>query len=259
MMKKSVLGAAIIIFLFPLSIFADETGWSHNIVGYIWGASQNGDTGIRNIQGPLGVDRDVISELDMGFDQILENLDSGAMLYYEGTNDKWGYFVDFIYMNISDDTDVKAAGINVAEVDVEAAETIFEFGIAYNVNPAAQLDVYGGIRYADVEVDIELAGKGPSGANRDFNAGDDWIDPFIGVRSIKTLSDKWRLLLRADIGGFGIASDFTWGALIGGSYSFNKKSSLKLIYRILDYDYDDNDFVFDVKTDGAGIGYGYRF
>ena len=46
----------------------------------------------------------------------------------------------------------------------------------------------------------------------------DWVDPLIGARVRHQLAPGQELLVRADIGGFGAGSEFSWNAL--AAYSF---------------------------------------
>jgi len=38
------------------------------------------------------------------------------------------------------------------------------------------------------------------------------MDPIIGARYNWNITDRWKLMIRDYIGGFGVGSDFTWNA-----------------------------------------------
>ena len=39
------------------------------------------------------------------------------------------------------------------------------------------------------------------------------VDPLLAMRWIAPIGEKWKVLLRDDVGGFGVGSDFAWQAL----------------------------------------------
>lgn len=41
----------------------------------------------------------------------------------------------------------------------------------------------------------------------------DWVDPFVGMRLRNQLGPNEELMIRADFGGFGAGSDFSWQVL----------------------------------------------
>ena len=87
----------------------------------------------------------------------------------------------------------------------------------------------------------------------------DWVDPYVGLRIQHPLAERWTLVGYADIGGFGVGSDFTWQTALGVSYDFSKTMSGKFGYRYLAVDYDKGGFVYDMKTRGMYLGASIRF
>ena len=39
---------------------------------------------------------------------------------------------------------------------------------------------------------------------------ENWVDPVVGLRSMPQTTDNWHIILKGDIGGFGIVSDYIW-------------------------------------------------
>ena len=62
---------------------AADDGWEFTLSPYAWAAGLNGSVGIGN----------VVSEVDLSFGDILENLDIGAMLHFEARKGRWAFFV----------------------------------------------------------------------------------------------------------------------------------------------------------------------
>jgi hypothetical protein len=106
-----------------------------------------------------------------------------------------------------------------------------------------------------VVLDINLPDGKPT-----FKGGDDWIDPIFGVRYFTPLSEKWTLVLRGDIGGLGIGSDFTLKTAAAFQYRFNRTFSLDLQYYGVWVDYENGAsssadyFKYDTVTHGLIVG-----
>jgi hypothetical protein len=79
-------------------------------------------------------------------------------------------------------------------------------------------DILVGARYTnlDATVDAELT-VNQQEFEADFEGEQDWVDPFIGVRTNLRLTEDIDLSLRGDVGGVVTGSDFTWNtqALLG--------------------------------------------
>jgi hypothetical protein len=108
-----------------------------------------------------------------------------------------------------------------------------------------------------MDTDLKLdAGLSPSVKGSDT---EDWIDPMIGLRIEHQITEKWVALARADIGGFGVGSDFSWQAFGAIGYRWRPNAAILAGYRYLDIDYDSNGFTFDAATAGIMIGLQWTF
>lgn len=88
------------------------------------------------------------------------------------------------------------------------------------------------------------------------DATERWIDPIIGARTIADIGKRWRVHGHGDIGGFGIRSDLTWQLLGSIGYEIATGTVLRFGYRHLDVDFenDENGFIFDTGTGGWVLG-----
>jgi hypothetical protein len=69
------------------------------------------------------------------------------------------------------------------------------------------IDAYAGARYWNIGLDLELTGPLTTiSADR----REEWVDPIVGGRCLLYVAEGWFLATRADIGGFGASSDFSW-------------------------------------------------
>lgn len=229
---------------------ANEPTWEHTLAVYMVGASLDGSTGV----GELSAD------VDASFSDILDNLDAAFMFAYRGERGPWSIGLDFVFMELED----KASGLGPGggtSASVETEQYIVQLDVGHALTE--RLGVYGGVRYTELDLDVEVVGGGPLGETLKRTGNESWADPVVGLRYEAPLGNRWTLVAKGDIGGFGVASDFTWQVNAFAAYSFNENAMLLLGYRYLDVDYDDGNgadrFVWDVATSGPAAAFAWRF
>jgi len=225
------------------------SGWSFGLTPYIWFASLEGD--VATISGlPT-------TSVDASFDDIIENTDMALMLAAEARRGRFGIVTDLNYLSLSTDGDTP--GPLFGDVDVDTSTFFATVAGFYEVLPGERirLDVLAGARvwYVDTEIDLS-AGLLPARSVEDDEV---WADPVVGLRWRGNLGRGFFLAGAADIGGFGVASDFTWGLLGTLGYQFNDWLSARAGYRRLEVDYEDDGFVWDVELSGPIVGATFRF
>lgn len=246
---RALLIAACGLVLFQTAQAADEA-WEHTLVIYGIGASIDGESGI----GP------VTADVDVSFSDILDNLEMGAMAAYRAERGPWAVVADLIWMNLEQDKG-GLGPLGGTRAEVELDQLITELDLSYALND--RLDAYAGLRYWDVDTDLMVATGGPLGQTLSGSLSEDWIDPVVGLRYEWPLGEKWTLVMRGDIGGFGVGSDFTWHATMFASWNLSRHASLLFGYRHLDVDYEDGSgpdrFLMDVGEGGPTAGFAWRF
>ena len=205
----------------------DSSSWAFSLEAYLLASSIEGDASIGRV---VGVN------VNVGFDDILANLDVGAMAHFEAIkNDRWGVVLDYGFMDLGGEVAVARNGVLEADVRQGVLEA---FVLRRFDNGPNALDVYGGVRWWDndlgARVDLLVLPGSPS-----FKVQEDWVDPVIGARWHHPMGDKWKLVLRADAGGFGVASDLTSVLGVSAFYDFESSLKLELGYRALWVDYED--------------------
>ncbi len=85
------------------------------------------------------------------------------------------------------------------------------------------------------------------------------MDPIIGGRFHMSLSERWLLTLRGDIGGFGVGSDLTWNVAARLGYRLSERTTLAFGYRHLDIDYDSGKLELDAEFSGTFLGMSLGF
>ena len=265
--------------------------WSFRFTVYGWLPWFNGDAAVRGRK----------LDVDATPSQLLGHLDWSSipawMSYAEARRGPLSLFNDIVYAKVTDaghfariaNRQFLTAGVSGA-VDVDATLAIIEAGAAYQVWSApgtvlpgtSALDVVAGARYWHQEVDLSVALGGALTLNGPLGIGDltrsrdrlvarsgsvDWVDPFVGLRFRQQLMPGHELMLRGDVGGFGVGSDFTWQVI--ATYDFQMCTCSGYVvdgylgYRALSVDYEqgsgNNKYVYDVLQHGPVLGVTVRF
>ena len=90
-----------------------------------------------------------------------------------------------------------------------------------------------------------------------------WFDPIVGARLWFPVSSSLDVILRGDVGGFGVGSDLTWQLSGHLRYAFSDSFSGLLGYRYFYMDYESgeglNRFVYDMAIHGPTLGLSWGF
>jgi hypothetical protein len=250
--------------------------WKFEITPYFWMAGLNGDVTIKGIP----------ADISMSFSDIMSDFKFGSQVHMEARKGKWGLFLDATYMNLG--TDINGSrkftgpdGIahiqTYLDASIDMEEWLVEFGGAYQLAkvPIGQnqggtmiLDLIVGGRYWYLYSDIDVGLILEDNVNRvsryiSGSGSKQWVDPFIGLRSVFQLTDKIMLAFRGDIGGFSVGSKFSWNASGYFGYKVSEMVSLLAGYRTLYVDYEsgrgNSKFVWDMTMHGPAIGMTFRF
>jgi hypothetical protein len=81
----------------------------------------------------------------------------------------------------------------------------------------------------------------------------------VGLRAIFRLTPDLSVGVLANVGGFGIGSDLSWQLVGGIDWSVGRCVSLNAGWMVLDLDYEDGDFRYDVRMSGPYLGVTFRF
>lgn len=230
-----------------------EKTWEFLIAPYFVGA---------NITGTSQVGRLPNTNIDIGTDDILENLHFGGMVRAEALfRQKYGAIFDIAYMKLGNSNSTPLTG---GRIRLGVRQTIAEAMLFYRAyrTERSSIDLIAGGRYWDLTLDLKASATIAGSFN--IKRGDNWIDPVIGIRGVHQINDKWSVNARADIGGFGVGADFSWNAQAGVGYHFNRVWSAHLQYKALMVDYANGkagtaSFAYDTITHGPLLGIAARF
>lgn len=244
-------GCAVLVALLACtSASAADDGWEHTFALYGIGASIDGRAGVGN----------VTADVDVGFDDILDSLEFGAMAAYRADRGDWAVIADFIFMSLEQEKD-NLGPLGGSRATVEADQLIFELDGSYGVTE--RLDAYGGLRYWNLDTDLDVVSGGPLGQTRSVSKTEDWVDPIVGLRYVMPLGESWQFIARGDVGGFGVGSDFTWHTSLFGVWQVSETGNILVGFRYMDVDYEDGSgsgrFLWDVTQGGPTVGFAWRF
>ena len=230
----------------------DTDEWQFDLTLYLWATDIGGTVNPDNSVLPGG-------DFDIDISDIIDNLNMTFMGGFEARKNKWSFIADTIYLGVGNDKDTTLPtklGVPVnANVDLDIDTWILSGAVGYDVihKDKGSLAIVGGLRYATMDVDVTLDLEGRP---FDQSNSEDLLDGFVGVRGVINLNEDWYIPYYADIGTGD--SDLTWQVLSGLGYRFSW-GDIKLVYRYLGYNLEDDRFISDLNIYGPALGVVFRF
>ena len=224
---------------------APSKKWEFGVAPYLWMAGVDGDVKLGRLP-ETGV--------EASFSELWDVLDIGAMVAFDGHKGAWGFMFDGIYLDFAEN--VETPGTGFGTVDVDLTQQYYTAAATCRViDGKVQLDILGGVRYTDMEVDLTLVGG--SAAGRTASRGTDWWDGILGARVRYYATEHWMIMGYRDAGAGD--SNLTWQFAGGVNYVFNKVVGVGAGYRVLDQDFDEFEFQYDTMLAGPYIGARFTF
>ena len=233
-----------------------EDVWEVEITPYLFAAGLKGTVGFKG----------VTADIDVGTDQLLDNLNKAFMLFATAEKNNWVFALDTMYFNLEAEQARSWQGplgnSSTADLKADVEEQIFALaGGRRIVDDRSKLDLLAVARYTGMETTLGLKlTTGPDllpDGSRSITVKESWWDAAIAVKGKLPIAQKWDLTGYADVGAGG--SDLTYQLMLGVNWQFSKTFSAKLGYRYLYQDYKANDLVWDMATSGGYLGLGIRF
>jgi len=225
----------------PASPASDD--WEFLLTPYLWGSGMSGTVGI------AGRDAD----FEASAKDLIQSLDFGLMANFEARRGRWSLGTDLVYIDLGKDVTIEnASEISVAQNPrLDMSMTIVEADVGYQF--AKSLDVLAGVRGVSSSTSLGVDAGTLAEADASF------VDPIVGLRFRRYLSEKFWANLRGDVGGFGVGSEFSWFLNAVGGYRVSQLISLDFGYRIWDLDFESEDDLKTLDAALAGIGFGLTF
>jgi hypothetical protein len=219
---------------------------------YIMFTSMSGTTGIGNLPNTF---------VCVPAGKVFSYLKIGGMLYAEVHNDRFAFTSDLFYASLSQDASGK---YGVLSGTANLKQFWWELEGLYRLNPWLEAGVGARINNITAGVNINYipptGGATKSGSDQKSNT---WVDPLIVARLKTWVNNKWLLSVRADIGGFGIGSQFAWQLQPDIGYRASRLLQLGIGYRIISMDYNKGSgtdrFLYDMDEYGPQVRIGFNF
>jgi len=263
--------AAIVAFAFSSAYAApsDAGGdsWQFSITPYIWLPSVHGTL---NFDVPPGGNSPIAI---IGPSDYLSNLKFATMLTGTARKGDWGVFYDIVYVHFGDlrstvrDLNGPGGIISLpvaASVDSSLKGAVATLTGTYSVvnSSRLQLDLIGGVRYANMSTSADWNYSSPNGAlanSGSVSKSIDFVDGIFGTLGHVQLGDsgRWYLPFELDFGA-GTKNSTTANAVLGVGYKFGW-GGLTLAYRYLYYDLGSDGPLHDVKLAGPVLGAAFHW
>jgi hypothetical protein len=115
--------------------------------------------------------------------------------------------------------------------------------------PETEVDLVAGLRYFDLTAELRPSMLQPRKSSVSL------LDPVVGVQWGPQLSERWKLNLRGDLGGFGVGSRLTYQAFALLGWKATRNLRIAGGYRVLGYDLDRSDVrLQDLTFSGMMLG-----
>jgi hypothetical protein len=231
-----------------------EPGFS--IAPYAWLAGIDGTLGVP----AAGLEPDggngLVDRIDFSVSDELNTV--GFMFYGEWRGDRWMAFFDSVWVNVSQDADVKLGRLLPAsDATAEIDGNVYQLALGYRLLDMewSSLTLYGGARYYDIEAKASARGgilpsKVTSAATRH------WTDAVVGARWRYRFGERWHGWLQADYGAGD--SDSSWQGFAALGYTLGW-GSLETGWRYLKLDYNTDAYRVDLALSGPYLGFSVNF
>jgi opacity protein-like surface antigen len=206
--------------------------WRITVEPYVW---------LARISGDASAEDSPTASVDSSL-----HLDSAFFLSAEARRgeDGFGLLADGLHLRVSDEDGALHTKIGAGMV---------EAGALWSAGFAKGLDILAGLRFVDLSVDVDLAGV------RAGSGSATWVDPWVGARERIPIGGAWSAIVRGDVGGFGVGSEFSWQGMAGVRAECSDHVLVDIGYRALGIDYEDHELAFDAIVHGPVIGLAFRF
>jgi hypothetical protein len=143
----------------------------------------------------------------------------------------WTLTFDGVYFKVADQRSKTVTGpfgqVSVkGALDASASVTVLQPFRWYRVrDDRTTVDLGAGLRYTnlDLDVDVKIAtdpGIVFPGGGVSFSGSESWVDLVVGAQLTHPISDRWSLMVYADLGGGG--SSTTYHVLAGANWTLER-------------------------------------
>jgi hypothetical protein len=224
----------------------EKTPWRFDAFVYYWAAG---------VSGNMTVDGEDIDHESGGDGFSGDPALTGFLGHFEAHRGPWSFALAPMFVNLDFTGDQSGA----IDADVSIHAEVHEAFVAREIS--GPWEWLAGARYYELDTRVDLSAGGVPISSPDSDHS--WVDPILGARFHDDFGEHWSMHARADVGGFGVGSDFAWNASALVGYRFGSRWAAQLGYRILHVDFQDgsgNDrLAYDMTMQGPIIGVSFSF
>ncbi|MCB1859307.1 MAG: hypothetical protein KDI63_13590 [Gammaproteobacteria bacterium] len=238
--------------ILPLTSLAADS-WQIRLTPYLWFAGLKGD--VATIPGAPA------APIDIPASDALDDTESSLMFLVDAKHGRHGLVTDFLYSDVRSEEELIPSPIGLTLRSVTKT-SVFSLAYQYEIyrHDQALIDLMLGARYWHVDSKLRFGGGLGLLAGKKVTNDESWIDPALGIKGRTPLGGtKFYLEGGVILGGFGVGSDhfYEFNGAIG--YQWNQAIGTAIGYRMFDVDYEENDFIYDVRQQGWQIGLTWSF
>jgi len=218
-------------------------GWQSDVSLYYWNPASDGALTLEGLR----------AEYDLSEGDFLSFAESAEAAFMGMANFRKGpylVYLNLVYVNFDGIyVENMAVGTALADFNVNWEQLVTELALGYRVAEWGSMteemqksgvDLMFGARYVDIEAEVKVA-QFPDPAFVGFRAkgGQNWIEPWVGLRVEANLNEKWKLYGQGNVGGFGLDDIPSHSIDIIGAvqYRVTQHWALNLAYRHLKLSY----------------------
>ena len=236
-------------------------GWNWRATVYAWLPTIEGTT-----QFPSGEE----GSIEIGVDDLLDNLDFTFMGALQVDRGRWGFFTDVLYLDEGiRNSAYREVSIGPGElpgnvsldVNMDVKSWVWTLGGTYSLlaSPHNRVDLLIGARMVDMDQELDWTLNGSIGElplpGRSGSAAvaETLWDAIVGLKGHARFGaeGRWVVPYHLDVGAGD--SDLTWQAMAGLGYQFSW-GAVVFNYRYLDYDPGSGSPITDLNFSGPMIG-----
>jgi len=232
---------------------ASAEDWQWSATPYVWAT----DLGVELTVADRG-----LVDTEIPFDELVEKLDSGALVRVEGMRGQHGMAFDLFNVELVDTQAVALPGGSGATLALDASVglTILDATGVYDPHGDREgFSIVYGARVIEERNDIAamLEHVGMTIGSRSFEATDTLVDGLVGFRFARALPHNFRYELAANVSTGD--TDLTWsaGPTIGYTFGDGDRFEVTAGYRRMDVDFDTAEPV-DADMSMSGLLVGFR-
>jgi hypothetical protein len=222
-------------------------GWTFSMNLYGWASGLEGT--LRTLPPLPAVD------VNIGFDQVIKNLDGALMGTMEVGYGRFFVFGDLIASKLSPDKDFTRPNVEGSiSLDSSAIIGTGLAGFRFLDNGQLEVDGLAGVRVFSMDNTLDVT------LNRvtvSYGKDAQWVDAVGGFRIRYKFDQNWTAVLIA-LGGGG-SSDYEWDLFGGVGYRFSERWGAFAGYRALKVDYQSGNYIYNALQHGPVLGVNIRF